>query len=139
MRRERLQKFLNSVLICAAIYPVVTIGVWGLMALGGLAADWHLPTDTKPLINGMIFAVLTVSLIDFLGVASVVMGLIAIANLIEYAQIVVPGRSASAVDFLSGMAGVVIAAILVWAARSFVQRMDGFSTSKRQLQIEAQS
>ncbi|MEL7114097.1 MAG: hypothetical protein AAGP08_00665 [Pseudomonadota bacterium] len=119
-----LPKILNSFLVSVAIYPVVLVGVWLLFALGVLAADLKVPTDTMPLVYGLAFAVMTVALIDLLGIASVVMGLVAIANLIEYAQMLVPGRSASPVDFAAGLAGVIFAAILVWSARSFVQRME---------------
>ena len=115
---------MNSFLVSFAIYPVVLVGVWALFALGILAADLEVPTDTMPLVYGLAFAVMTIALIDLLGVASVVMGLVAIANLIEYAQMVVPGRSASPVDFAAGLAGVIFAAILVWSARSFMQRME---------------
>ena len=98
------------------------------MVLGGLASDWQMPTDTMPLIYGLVYAVLTVALIDLLGVACVVLGLVSIANLIEYAQIVVPGRTASAVDSMAGLAGIVVAALLVWMARSLMQRFDNQET-----------
>ena len=39
-----------SFLISAAIYPVVLLGVWGLIALGTLATDRHMPADTMPLV-----------------------------------------------------------------------------------------
>ena len=120
----KLPKILNSIIISVAIYPVVLVGVWGLVALGVFAADMEMPTDSMPLVYGLAFAVMTVSLIDLLGYASVVMGLVAIANLIEYAQIIVPGRSASAVDFIAGLAGVILAALLVWTARTLVQRVE---------------
>jgi len=42
--------------------------------------------------------------------------------LIEYAQILIPGRSASAVDFVASLAGVICAAVLVWLAHSFAAR-----------------
>ena len=119
-----LPNILNSIIISVAIYPVVLVGVWGLVALGVFAADMEMPTGSMPLVYGLAFAVMTVSLIDLLGYASVVMGLVAIANLIEYAQIIVPGRSASAVDFIAGLAGVILAALLVWTARTLVQRVE---------------
>lgn len=119
-----LPKLLNSFLVSFAIYPVVLVGVWLLFALGVVAADLKVPTDTMPLVYGLAFAVMTVALIDLLGIASVVMGLVAVANLIEYAQMLVPGRAASPVDFAAGLAGVIFAAVLVWSARSFMQRMD---------------
>ena len=119
-----LPKLLNSVIISVAIYPLVMVGVWGLVALGVLAVNMEMPTDSMPLIYGTAFAVLTVSLIDLLGYACVVMGLIAIANLIEYVQLVVPGRTASPVDFIAGLSGVIVAALLVWSARALVQRID---------------
>ncbi|MDJ0629764.1 MAG: hypothetical protein QNJ44_16010 [Rhodobacter sp.] len=122
MNLETLRSILQSLLISVAIYPVVLLGVWGLIALGALATDMHMPTDTMPLVYGLVFAVLTVALIDLLGVASVVLALVASANLIEYAQLLVPGRSASAIDFIAGLAGVVVAAVLVWTARTLVQR-----------------
>lgn len=106
-----------------AIYPLVLVGVWGLVALGVVATDLEIPMDVMPLVYGLAFAVLTVALMDLLGLASVVMGLVAVANLIEYAQILVPGRSASAVDFIAGLSGVIVAATLVWAARSILARV----------------
>jgi len=120
----KLPKIMNSLLVSVAIYPVVLVGVWGLFALGILATNFKMPTDTMPLVYGAAFAVMTFALIDLLGVASVVLGLVAIANLIEYAQLIVPGRSASAVDFIAGLAGVIVAAVLVWAARSLLTRMN---------------
>lgn len=117
-------KIFNSLLVSVAIYPVVLVGVWGLVALGVVAADLEMPTDVMPLVYGLAFAVMTVALLDLLGVASVVLGLVAIANLIEYAQLLVPGRSASAVDFVAGFAGIVFAATLVWAARTFLTRIN---------------
>lgn len=114
-----------SFLISAAIYPVVLLGVWGLIALGTLATDRHMPADTMPLVYGLVFAVLTVALIDILGVATVVLALVSCANLIEYAQLLVPGRSPSAVDFVASLAGIVVAATLVWMARVLVQRHQG--------------
>ncbi|MDJ0826291.1 MAG: hypothetical protein QNJ16_12375 [Rhodobacter sp.] len=123
MNLDRLRSILQSLLISVAIYPVVLVGVWGLLALGTLATNMQMPTDTMPLVYGLVFAVLTVALIDILGVASVVLALVASANLIEYAQLLVPGRSASAVDFIASLAGVIIAALLVWVARTLVQRI----------------
>lgn len=123
MSLETLRSILQSLLISVAIYPVVLLGVWGLIALGTLATDMQMPTDTMPLVYGLVFAVLTVALIDLLGVASVVLALVASANLIEYAQILVPGRSASAIDFVASLAGVIVAAVLVWTARTLVQRI----------------
>ncbi len=122
MTLETLRNIVTSLMISAAIYPIVLLGVWCLVALGVVAADLQMPADYVPLVYGLVFAVLTVALIDLLGVASVVMALIASANLIEYAQLVIPGRSASPVDFVAGLAGVVIAAVLVWAARALVHR-----------------
>ncbi|WP_152912528.1 hypothetical protein [Candidatus Rhodobacter oscarellae] len=107
-----------------AIYPLVLLGVWALVWLGVVATNLEMPTDTMPLVYGLCFAVLTVALIDLLGYVSVIMGLVAIANLIEYAQIVVPGRSASAIDFIAGLAGIIVAALLVWAARTLLSRGD---------------
>ena len=105
-----------------AIYPIVLLGFFGLIALGTFAADMHMPADNMPLVYGLAFAVLTVALVEILGVASVVMALIASANLVEYAQLLVPGRSASAIDFIASLVGVLVAATLVWMARSFVER-----------------
>ncbi|MDF0600640.1 hypothetical protein P1J78_07860 [Psychromarinibacter sp. C21-152] len=119
---SRIIELAKSFLISIAIYPVVLVGVWGLVALGTVAADMHMPADTMPLIYGLVFAVLTVALIDLLGVASVVLALVASANLIEYAQLLVPGRSPSAVDFVASLVGVVVAATLVWVARALVER-----------------
>ena len=118
MTKDTLRTILTSLVISAAIYPVV----WGLFALGTLATDMHLPSDIMPLAYGLVFAVLTVALIDILGLASVVMALVASANLIEYAQLVIPGRSASLVDFVASLAGVFLAALLVWVARALVGR-----------------
>ncbi|WP_172297550.1 hypothetical protein [Pseudoruegeria sp. HB172150] len=114
--------FGKNFLISIAIYPVVLIGVWALIALGTYAADMHMPADTKPLVYGLVFAVLTFALIDILGVATVVLALVSSANLIEYAQLLIPGRSASPVDFLAGLSGILLAATLVWTARSLVNR-----------------
>ncbi len=122
MFTEVARTLLKSFLISAAIYPLVLLGVWGLIWLGALATDLHMPSDTLPLVYGLVFAVLTVALIDILGVASVVLALVASANLIEYAQLLVPGRTASAVDFIAGLAGITVAATLVWAARTLVGR-----------------
>mgnify|MGYP006906424067 CR=1 FL=1 len=122
MTKDTLRTILTSLVISAAIYPVVFLGVWGLFALGTLATDMHLPSDIMPLAYGLVFAVLTVALIDILGLASVVMALVASANLIEYAQLVIPGRSASLVDFVASLAGVFLAALLVWVARALVGR-----------------
>lgn len=124
MRFGWLKKLLQSLMISIAIYPIVLIGVWLLVLIGVVAADLHMPTDSMPLVYGLVFAGLTIALIDLLGVASVVMALISAANLIEYAQLLVPGRTASAVDFIAGLAGVIVAAVLVWAARSLLQRTD---------------
>lgn len=122
MSKETIQNIMTSLVISAAIYPIVFLGVWGLFALGTLASDLHLPSDIMPLTYGLVFAVLTIALIDILGLASVVMALIASANLIEYAQMVIPGRTASLVDFVASLAGVIFAAVLVWMARSLVAR-----------------
>lgn len=122
MRLAWLRRLLQSLMISVAIYPIVLIGVWVLVMIGVIAADLQMPSDTMPLVYGLVFAVLTIALIDLLGVACVVMGLISSANLIEYAQLVVPGRTASAVDFIAGLAGVIVATLLVWVARSLVQR-----------------
>ena len=122
MTKDTFHTILTSLMISAAIYPVVFLGVWGLFALGSLATDMHLTSDIMPLAYGLVFAVLTVALIDILGVASVVMALVASANLIEYAQLVIPGRSASLVDFVASLAGVIFAAVLVWIARALVAR-----------------
>ena len=123
MLKTRLRHFLHAALVSIAIYPIVMIAVWLFVALGVMATDQHLATDMMPLIYGLIFAALTLALIDLLGVAAVVMALIAGANLIEYAQLVVPGRAASPVDFTAGMAGVVLAALLVCTARALLQRI----------------
>jgi len=122
MRFGWLPRVLQSLIISVAIYPIVLVGIWLLMMIGSVAADQHMPTDTMPLVYGLVFAGLTVALIDLLGVGVVVLGLISGANLIEYAQYLVPGRTASVVDFIAGGAGVIVATILVWAARHLVQR-----------------
>lgn len=122
MTSLRLRAIASNMLIGVAIYPLVLVGVWALIALGAIAASWQIAADTSPLVYGLVFALLTLSLIDLLGVASVVLALVAAANLIEYAQLLVPGRSASAVDFVAGIAGIAVAATLVWAARILVQR-----------------
>lgn len=122
MSLDQLRNIFQSLMISVAIYPIVLIGAWLLVWIGVVAADLEMPADSMPLVYGLVFAVLTLSLIDLLGVASVVMALISAANLIEYAQLLVPGRSASPVDFIAGLAGVLVAAVLVWAARSLVLR-----------------
>ena len=122
MSRETLRNFGTSLIISIAIYPIVFAVVWGLVFLGSLAADLNMPSDIMPLTYGLVFAVLTVALMDILGVATVVMALIACANLIEYAQLVIPGRSASLVDFIASLAGILVAAVLIWMARTLVQR-----------------
>ena len=131
----KLPKILNSFLISVAIYPLVLVGVWGLFALGVLAANLEMPTDSMPLVYGLAFGVMTISLIDLLGFASVVMGLVAVANLIEYAQLIVPGRTASAVDFVAGLGGIVVAALLVWTARSLVGRIETDDTAIPELEF----
>ena len=113
---------MQSLLISLAIYPIVMVGVWALVMIGAIAANLHIPVDTMPLVYGLVFAGLTIALIDLLGVAAGVLALVSSANLIEYAQIFVPGRTASAVDFIAGFAGVLVAVILVWAARILVHR-----------------
>ena len=125
MALPRLKELGRSLIISVALYPIVLVGVWALVTVGDFAANWHVPTDTKPLVYGLAFAVLTVCLIDLLGVASVVLALISVANLIEYAQIIVPGREPSPVDFVAGLAGVILAAILVVSARALVHRVSG--------------
>lgn len=124
MRSLKLPKFFSSLLVSVAIYPVVLVGVWGLVALGVVATNLEMPSDTMPLVYGLTFAVLTIALFDLLGPACVVMGLVSVANLIEYAQLMVPGREASAVDFIASLSGVVLAALLVWTARSLLQRAE---------------
>jgi hypothetical protein len=122
MLASRIRTLFVGISISVAIYPIVLLGVWGLLWLGTTASDLHLPSDTQPLLYGLVFAALTLALIDILGIASVVLALVSCANLIEYAQLLVPGRSASTVDFLASLAGIVVAATLVWMARSLVQR-----------------
>ncbi len=122
MTKDRLLDLGRNLLISIAIYPVVLLGVWGLSALGALAADWHIPSDSMPLMYGLVFAVLTFALIDILGIATVVLALVSLANLIEYAQLLVPGRTPSAVDFVASLAGVIVAAVVVWSARVLVGR-----------------
>lgn len=122
MRRETLFRLGQGLLISVAIYPLVLVAAIGLAALGAYAVNHSLPMDMMPLVYGLAFATLTVALIDILGVASVIMALIACANLIEYAQLLVPGRNASAVDFIAGLSGVLVAAVLVWTARTLVER-----------------
>jgi len=122
IRSIKVDDVLKNFIIAIAIYPVVLLGFWGLNALGALAVDWHIPADSMPLIYGLTFAALTVTLLSILGVATVVLALVSIANLIEYAQLFVPGRSPSAVDFVAGFAGIIVAATLVSMARSLVRR-----------------
>lgn len=122
MTKERLRHISRNLLISLALYPLVLLGIWGLMALGTLAANWHISADSMPLIYGLVFAVLTLCLIDILGIATVVLALVSIANLIEYAQLLVPGRTPSAVDFAASLAGVIVTALLVWSARVLVGR-----------------
>ena len=64
MSRINFRHFLQAALISIAIYPIVMIGVWLFVALGVVATDQHLPTDTMPLIYGLIFAALTLALIE---------------------------------------------------------------------------
>ncbi len=125
MTKDQLRPIFRNLLIGIAIYPVVLLGVWGLIALGTFASVWHIPADSMPLVYGLVFAVLTIALIDILGIATVVLALVSIANLIEYAQMFVPGRTPSAVDFAASLAGVVLAATLVWSARVLVGRYQG--------------
>jgi len=122
MTKDRMRFVSRNLLISLALYPVVLLGVWGLMALGTFATNWHISADAMPLIYGLVFAVLTLCLVDILGIATVVLALVSIANLIEYAQLLVPGRTPSPVDFAASLAGVLIAAILVWSARALVGR-----------------
>ncbi len=122
MRLERLSRVFQSLIISLAIYPIVLVGVWVLVTIGVVATDLQIPVDTMPLVYGLVFAGLTLALIDLLGVASVVLALVSGANLIEYAQLLVPGRTASVIDFIAGFAGVVVAVVLVWAARMLVKR-----------------
>ncbi len=122
---KRYEDAFQGLVIAIAIYPIVLLGIYALYTIGVVAAGLQMPTDVMPLVYGLVFAVLTVALIDILGVASVVMALIASANLIEYAQLVIPGRSASAVDFIASLAGVIFAAVLVWVARTLVHRLRG--------------
>lgn len=124
MRLKRLRKVFQSLMIGVAIYPIVLVGVWVLVMIGVVATDLRIPTDTMPLVYGLVFGMLTVCLIDLLGMASVVMALVSAANLIEYAQLFVPGRTASTVDFIAGLAGVIVASVLVWVARTLVQRVN---------------
>ena len=121
----RFEDAFQGLIIAVAIYPIVLLGIYALYTIGVVAAGLQMPSDVMPLVYGLVFAVLTVALIDILGVASVVMALIASANLIEYAQLVIPGRSASAVDFIATLAGVIFAAVLVWVARTLVHRLRG--------------
>ncbi len=122
LKNKSLGDVLRNLTIAIAIYPIVLIGYWGLNGLGELAVDWHIPADSMPLVYGLTFAVLTVMLLGILGLATVVLALVSLANLIEYAQLLVPGRSPSAVDFVAGLAGIVVAATLVSMARSLVKR-----------------
>jgi len=119
---SKMSDILKNFTIAVAIYPVVLIGFWALNALGTLSMNLHIPADSMPLLYGLVFAVLTVTLLGILGVATVVLALVSTANLIEYAQILVPGRSPSAVDFAAGLAGILVAATLVTFARSLVAR-----------------
>ncbi len=112
----------HSLVIGFAVYPVIFLGVIALVALQVFADHLHLNSDTVPLLYGLVFAALTIVLIDLAGIASVVMALIASANLIEYAQIMIPGRTASAVDFIASLAGVICAAVLIWLAHSLAAR-----------------
>lgn len=120
-----------NTVIAIAIYPIVLIGFWGLNALGTLAVDWQIPSDAMPLVYGLTFAVLTLSLLSILGIATVVLALVSLANLIEYAQLLVPGRTPSAIDFAAGLAGIIVAATLVFAARSLVSRHTAPPTTNR--------
>lgn len=125
MRRERLRDLGRLLMISAAVYPIVFVGAWGLLLIGSFATGWNLPADATPLLYGLAFAVLTVALYDILGLASVVLALIASANLIEYSQLIIPGRSASMVDYAASLFGVVFAAALVAAAKALAKRSTG--------------
>ncbi len=122
MIASRIRTVFVGVSISVAIYPIVLLGVWALLWLGTTASAMHLPADTQPLLYGMVFAALTLALIDIIGIASVVLALVSCAILIEYAQLLVPGRSASTVDFLASLAGIFVAATLHWTARTLVER-----------------
>lgn len=122
MTKARAWGVLHNFLVAVALYPVALLGVWVLVALGEVAVNLQLPADAMPLVYGLVFAVLTLTLLDLLGVAASVLALVSCANLIEYAQIVVPGRSPSWVDFTAGLCGVVVAATLVWASRALITR-----------------
>ena len=113
---------LRSLVISFAVYPIVLLGVLGLIALGIFADKSQLPVDTMPLVYGLVFAALTFFLIDLLGIASVVPALLSGVNLIEYAQLIIPGRSASLIDLIAGLSGVVVTAVLIWVAHSLVRR-----------------
>lgn len=122
MPGEMFRKIGLSVMIAVAIYPLVFAVVLGLVYLGALAADLQMPSDMMPLIYGLVFAVLTVALVDIIGVATVALALISCANLIEYAQLLIPGRSASLIDFLASLSGIFVALVLIWMARKLVER-----------------
>lgn len=122
MSKDSVHTIAWHLLISTALYPIVLLSAWALLALGSVAATWHLSADTPPLVYGLVFALLTVSLLGLLGMATVVLVLVASASLIEYAQILVPGRAPSAIDFAAGIGGILGAALIVWAARALVQR-----------------
>ncbi len=121
-RMKNIKTFGRSLVIGFALYPVIFLGIIALVALQVFAEQLHYSADTVPLLYGLVFAALTIVLIDLMELASVVMALIASANLIEYAQMVIPGRNASAVDFIAGLSGVIVAALLVWIAHSVSNR-----------------
>ena len=112
----------QSLIIGFAVYPIIFLGAVALIALQVFAEQMHISSDTIPLLYALVFAVLTIALVELLNIASVVLVLTASATLIEYAQILIPGRSASAVDFVASLAGVICAAVLVWLAHSFAAR-----------------
>ncbi len=114
----------KTLMIGFAIYPIIFLGVFALVTLQVFAERLHLTADTIPLLYGLVFAALTFALVDLLGLASVVLALVSGANLIEYAQIIIPGRSASAVDFMASLAGIIGAALLIWLAHSFAHRSE---------------
>lgn len=125
MRIKGLRDVAHTLILTLAVYPIVLLGLLALIYLGVFADQQHIPADTMPLVYGLVFAALTFFLVEVLGLASAVPAVISGINLIEYAQLVIPGRTASLIDCIAGLAGVFLAAVLIWVAHKLVHRTDG--------------
>lgn len=122
MRIKGLRDVGHTLILTLAVYPIVLLCLLALIYLGIFADQQRLPADTMPLVYGLVFAALTFFMVEVLGLASAVPAVISGINLIEYAQLVVPGRSASVIDFIAGLSGVFLAAVMIWVAHKLVHR-----------------